>query len=69
MSANDKAKVDPVEEWHVIPDPPVQNQPAYGKWYDRTQQLAKAIREGDQELAVQLARLWWAGDREVAGLR
>ena len=40
-----------------------------GKWHGRTIELAKAIREGNDDLAVQLARLYWAGDPETAGLR
>ena len=71
MSSDDSVPVDPVEEWH---DPPTMQQhdtvaPVYGKWYWRTQELAKAILDGNEDLAVQLARLCWAGDPEVAGLR
>ena len=71
--------MDPHEEWpdtplHMPPPKHVSNvgqQPAQptGKWRTRTQELAKAVLDGDKELAIQLARMYWAGDPEVAGRR
>ena len=76
-AAMSKRVCDPVEEWWPEPSeqsvqfkqsPKTQKQQC-GKWRERTLMLAKAVKDGDDEMAVQLARLWWAGSPEISGLR
>ena len=72
VNPNDQWLQDPekldwvMEQW--LPDPA---QPATtrgssmqltGIWHTRTQALARAVLNNDKPLAVQLARLYWAGD-------
>ena len=69
--------IDPREEWPDTPlhMPPPKQEKAFqvaqptGKWKERAQELAKAVLDGDKELAIQLARMYWAGDPELAGNR
>ena len=68
------SRVDPRDEWHGPPKTERkvvhQRQQPKGRWYQIAQELSKAILDGDQEVAVQLARMHHAGsDRELAGNR
>ena len=40
-----------------------------GRWFHVAQELSKAVLGGDHEVALQVARMNWAGDRELSGLR
>ena len=71
-------RIHPWEEWHDAPKQTVKQlkvsaaapakQPL-GKYHEVAQQVAKAVLDGDNDIALQLARVHWAGDPEVAGLR
>ena len=69
---SDTKRVAPVEEWWAEPTHPpstTTNSNTTGKWRERTLELAKALREGNDEVAVQLARMYWAGDPQKSGNR
>ena len=56
------------EEWFAEPTPSKhcsKSSAKAGVWKERTQALAKAVLEGDKEIVVQLARMYWAGDPEL----
>ena len=53
------------EEWWPEPELKKKTAPT-GVWQARTQELAKAVLQKDTEVAVQLARMYWAGDPALA---
>ena len=57
-----KRRINPQDEWWPEPKKKVEG----GKWRDRTIALAQAIQNGEEEVAVQLARMYWAGDPALA---
>ena len=68
-------RLHPWEEWYDAPkkvrtcDAAASAKQPLGKWYDVAQQVAKAVLDDNKDIALQLARIHWAGDPELAGLR
>ena len=62
------AKRPRVDEPPKLDHPALRPAVAYGKWYYVAQEIAKAVQNGESDVALQLARIHWCGkDKELIG--